>query len=275
MAIVDLPRERRAFLSDYAEDVWRCHGSDCPVQVEDIVKQLKLGPSYGDFGDAFDGLLEHRGGRFHIFCNITGDLYPEHPRVRFTLGHELGHYFIDEHRIPLANGLPPHPSFIDNPENNPAEDEANAFSAGLLMPTDAFRLELSRSSSGLQGILDVSSTLRVSVQSAALRYVALADSPCAIVMLRESGNPWWEVSESMENIGLGRIKVVRGRIPKDSATGLALSDSTKQLHRPHIMNSTAAEWFKSVFSGSTNDRFLRESAVRLGTHGVLTLLEAL
>jgi hypothetical protein len=275
MALVDLPLERRAFLSDYAEDVWRSHGNDYPVQVEEIVRELNLGPSYGDFGTAFDGLLEHRGGRFHIFCNITGDLYPNHPRVRFTLGHELGHYFIDEHRIPLANGLPPHPSFIDNPADNPAEDEANAFAAGLLMPAAAFRSELARVGNGLQGILDVGSTFNVSAQSAALRYVALSDSPCAIVMLREDGNPWWDMSVPMVNLGLSRVKVVKSRIPDDSATGLALRDSKKQWHKPHVTNSTASVWFKSIFSGGKTDRILRESAVRLGPFGVLTLLEVL
>lgn len=275
MAIVDLPRDRRAFLSDYAEDIWRSHGADYPVKPEEIVSNLKLGPSYGDFGSEFDGLIEHRRGRFHIFCNLNGDLHRNHPRVRFTLGHELGHYFIDEHRIALASGLPPHPSFIDNPNDNPAEDEANAFAAGLLMPATAFRIELAQAAANLQGILDLSSSFTVSVQSAALRYVALADSPCAIVMLRESGKPWWDVSTKMENLGLSRVKVIQSGIPGDSATGLALRDSKKKLHAPHVTNSTACEWFKGVFPGSSNDRFLSESAVRLGSYGVLTLLEVI
>ncbi len=275
MALVDLPRERRVFLYDYAEDIWRSHGGDYPVQVEDIVRQLGLGPSYGDFKNAFDGLLEHQAGHFHIFCNIAPGLYPNHPRVRFTLGHELGHFFIDEHRIPLTNGLPPHPSFIDNPSENPAEDEANTFAAGLLMPHGAFRLELSRVGSNLQGILDVSSTFSVSAQSAALRYVSLSDSACAIVMLRENGNWWWDVSARMEGHGFSRVKVVKARIPEDSATGFALRDSKKQWHKPHVTNSTAAEWFQGVFPGGSNDKFLRESAVRLGAFGVLTLLELL
>ena len=271
MSLVDLPHERREFLTDYAEDIWERYSGECPVVVEQIVSCLRLGPSYDDFGTAFDGILEHRSGRFHIFCNIAGGLYPNHPRVRFTLGHELGHYFIDEHRNALLAGLPPHPSFIDNPQDNPAEDEANAFAAGLLMPRREFLKAMQQAPTGLKGILELGSTFTVSTQSTALRYVALCGKPCAVVMFRDARKPWWDTSPAMNALGLTRIS--RNRVLHDSATGIASRDSKNKHNDPHSGTTLASAWFAGIHQGGKNDFLLNESAIRLGNFGVLTLLE--
>jgi hypothetical protein len=54
-------------------------------------------------------------GRFHIYCNLDRENLPSSPRARFTLSHELGHYFIDEHQNNLASGqVRPHPSAAEN-----------------------------------------------------------------------------------------------------------------------------------------------------------------
>src|SRR5687768_12192057 len=79
-----------------------------------IVKTKGISISFGHYGDSFDGLLEHLHGRFHIYANLNCIDYTDSPRARFTLGHELGHYFIDEHRNALASGLAPsHPSICE------------------------------------------------------------------------------------------------------------------------------------------------------------------
>src|SRR4051812_29011550 len=58
--------------------------------------------SYGNYEDAFDGLLEHRFGKFHIYLNVDR-VERNHPRMRYTFSHELAHYFIDEHRNALKS----------------------------------------------------------------------------------------------------------------------------------------------------------------------------
>lgn len=273
MARSDLPAERVEFLDDLACDVWGDFCGDRPTSVHAIASELMLGPSYADFGADFDGILEHRSGRFHIYCNTADNKYPSHPRVRFTLAHELGHYFIDEHRNALQAGQPPKPSFPDRPSDDPVEQEANAFAAALLMPKREFREALKSVPAGLQGILELGSTFGVSKQSAALRYANASGRECAIVMFRNGSPPWWEISPLLERNGLNRINVLRDSIPADSATGMALADSPKQTSEPHVTNTLASVWFGGVSSGSQRDLFFRESAVRLGTFGVLTLLE--
>jgi hypothetical protein len=275
MARSDLPAERVQFLDELARDVWYEFSVETPTSVDSIASKLRLGPSYADFGTDFDGILEHRSGRFHIYCNIADGKYSEHPRVRFTLAHELGHYFIDEHRNDLRAGQPPKPSFPDRPGDDPIEHEANAFAASLLMPRQKFQDALQAVPGGLKGILELGSTFRVSKQSAALRYANASGRECAIVMFRNGSRPWWEISPLLERSGLNRIKAQKDTIPSDSATGMALADQPSQASDPHITNTLASFWFGGISNGSTRDVFFRESAVRLGAFGVLTLLEPL
>src|SRR5688572_17919165 len=92
MSLSRIPRERREFLADLAENVWQTFSGDVPVFLDTIVEDNGLTMSHGDYGDAFEGLIEHRSGKFHIYIN-TGRTPAGSPRSRFTLGHELGHFF--------------------------------------------------------------------------------------------------------------------------------------------------------------------------------------
>jgi len=113
MAFAEIHPDRREFIADLAEDVWSTFSGERQVFVDGIIKSVGVGLTYDDYEDAFDGLIEYRSGRFHIFSNTTQGQQPNFPRVRFTLGHELAHYFIDEHRIKLRSGVPPiHPTRI-------------------------------------------------------------------------------------------------------------------------------------------------------------------
>jgi len=274
MALIELPPDRRALISELAEEVWRTHSRERQVFLDGVAKAVDVTVSYGDYGNDFDGLLEHRGGAFHIFCNTArGQAYGS-PRARFTVAHELGHYFIDEHRNALATGFPPHCSVTESPPDNPAEAEANLFAAHLLMPTVEFRKALTEVPSGLKGIIEIASTFAVSIQSAALRYTAASDKPCAIHMFRDAASPWWDISPQLKTRGFHWIRKLKAETtPDDSATGLAIRDSAATLGDPRLSGSVASAWFGGVAKGGVHDEILLESAVRLRSHGVLTLLE--
>jgi hypothetical protein len=65
----------------------------------------------------------------------------------------------------------------------------------------------------------------------------------------------------------------RADLPDDSATATALAESP-EIVEPRIHESvlTASFCFRHVASSGSRDIVLREEAVRLGRHGVLTLL---
>ena len=274
MALVELMPDRHAFISELAEDVWQTYSGERQVFLDGIANAVGTTLSYGDYGDAFDGLLEHRCAAFHIYCNTARGQPCNSPRARFTIAHELGHLFIDEHRNALLAGKPPHFSFTEHPSDNPVEVEANLFSANLLMPTKEFRKALTEVRLGLGGIIDAASTFGVSIQSSALRFTSQSRTPCAIVMFRESGKAWWNISTELKKRGYQWVqKLDREMIPIDSATGIAMHDSATSLGPIRQNGTVASAWFTGIDRGSLSDEMFLESAVRLASRGVLTLIE--
>jgi len=272
MGRVELSQARRDFLAALAEDVFQAYSINGSLALDEIAEDRDVGLTYDDFGQDFDGLIEHRSGNFHIFVNTTRNPAGS-ARARFTLGHEYGHYFIDEHRNALAAGQQPHPSFTDRPAENPAEHEANFFSSHLLMPVKAFSTALKKTQRGVQGICTLANDFNVSVQSAAIRYVAGCGRPCAIIMFREAASPWWEVSAEMESLGLIWIRRFPNLWPAECASALAQKDDPNKKNKQHETGTLANVWFTGIGAGSANNLVLKETAIRLGKWGVLTLLE--
>ncbi len=271
MPLVKIPRERRDYLADLAEGVWQEFSRDVPVYLDSIVEDNELSMSYGDYGEAFEGLIEHRSGWFHIYINTARNQFGS-PRMRFTLGHELGHFFIDEHRNALASGKPPHPSFPNRPSDNPAEQEANLFSSHLLMPTKQYKASIKTVKSGLQAVRDIASTFQVSVQCTALRYVVGSGRPCAVIMFRNGAKPWWGVSPELESMGLAWIRDLDREFPQDFATARAKAADPKKPIEIYANPTVAEMWFGNVASGGTRNVVLHEESMRLGQRGVLTML---
>ena len=266
--------ERWVAIQHLAECVFEDHWGDVPVNPESIIKDCGITLSYGNYGSAFDGSLEHRKGRFHVYCNVPTTEQRGSPRTRFTLGHELGHYFIDDHRKALASGrAPQHGSFIYDSHDNRAEHEADFFAASLLMPQSRFLEALHSSSADLQAILDISSTFNVSTQCAAIRCVDRTEWLCAIVMFREGKKPWWLISRELARSGYNYFRRLDSYQP---ARGSATFEA-EQMHAPNwtvvASTTTAATWFAGVGEASARNAILTEQAVRLGKHGVLTMLK--
>ena len=122
-----------------------------PVSVIDIAKGLGLDVIGYDLGDGISGTLVIENGKGFIGYN------PSHSkkRQRFTIGHELGHFrlhysvsrlFIDKDFLVKYRS--------DNTYTDKEmmqEQEANAFSAALLMPQDFVLNELKKQPSLSEG----------------------------------------------------------------------------------------------------------------------------
>lgn len=143
-----------------------------------------------DFRERFDGQLEyHRSkNRFLLFYNIkynqssNGD---HHPRTRFSIAHELGHYFLERHRSYLLRTGKSHPSKGEFLSDRTIETEADAFAAGLLMPTRLLRPLVNEGEMTFTNIERWANEFKTSITSTARRAVELSDFPCALVGIRE------------------------------------------------------------------------------------------
>lgn len=139
-----------------AEEIARQFGYDrTQISVSDFARRLGADIRISDDRTmkelAESGSLKVRGlGDFTIIlASFTGEL-----RNNFTIGHELGHYF-------LHSGYPDNvkPIYAPRLGTDRVEQQANRFAAGLLMPRDEFiemAAELNNSPVRLAGYFRVS-----------------------------------------------------------------------------------------------------------------------
>ena len=107
-----------------------------------------------DFPDTVDALIVEDGSKVYAAVNARQHLH----RRRFSLAHELGHYFM--HR----DGMPEEAITIDNPPSDdmgevtksPAETEADLFAGELLVPLEMLKLHLQKGIPELSRIFLVS-----------------------------------------------------------------------------------------------------------------------
>ncbi|HVV15043.1 MAG TPA: ImmA/IrrE family metallo-endopeptidase [Candidatus Paceibacterota bacterium] len=95
-----------------------------PISVEEIANQLKIKIGRAPSSE-FSGMLIRKDGRALMGINNSEGT----ARQRFTIAHELGHYFLH----------PQNDTFVDYRQNekeprNHREREADMFAAALLMP---------------------------------------------------------------------------------------------------------------------------------------------
>lgn len=164
----------------------------------------------GDFGNAFDGRIKYVGPRFLICYNTRYDEWPHtgrhHSKVIFTICHELGHYFIEEHRRILVATRAAHGSETEFVSDLLIEQQADHFAAGLLMPSRLFRPQINRKNfPTLDEIKEIRRMFQVSLTGMLVRWTQLSDFPCATIAVNDGRIQFGWVSEGFRRIGAYRV----------------------------------------------------------------------
>jgi len=267
-----LPDQRSQEIASLATTVADDYFPDQRISPRAILEDRGISCIFGDYGDAFDGLLEHKNGQFRVYCNTSRCGHSNTSRARFTLAHELGHYYIDEHRRALrTQSVRRHQSYCSFESNRLIEREADLFATCLLMPPYRFAQELKSVPEGLDGVLDLKESFGTSITSTAIRYAKHDAMPCAVIKWRPDEFGWRWISQSMYEQGLGQTMDEIEEVPRDSATAQALEDRPPDEGRYHQRGGTAAFWFPNRRHGA-GDPILWEQAASLGQLGALTLL---
>ena len=177
---------RRRTLSDLADFIATENDpSGFPLNLALIAENEGLTYNLGDYEDYFDGMLEYDGGHFHIFLNDHGKYSIDTPRIRFSFAHELGHYFIDEHRQVLESGKSLHiPSRYLLEQKDPVEKEADFFASCLLMPESVF-CQKSAGQFSYQRITDLQLVFGTSLSATLIRYMQIGPYPICVIMVRD------------------------------------------------------------------------------------------
>ena len=126
------------------------------------------------------GCLSGAGDTLGIFYSdsISSDGFR-----RFTVAHELGHYFLEKASTNTSSrtATRAHVSASGYTSDDPYEREADAFAAALLMPEGLFKSACGRVAPGFKAIESLSEECVTSLTATAIRYAVLSDDAIAVV----------------------------------------------------------------------------------------------
>lgn len=193
-----------------ADEIIRRLGVSSPTDplliAADEFPRLRVGGR--DFGNQFDGKLRFVADKqcFVLMYNTKYDaglpVGIHHPRTRFTIAHELGHYFIEHHHAYLVQGGRTHASINEFHSPLKIEREADAFAASLLLPSHLAAPRVNEAVLSVDHIQRIADDFQTSLMSTAIRSVELSHFPCAVAGIREGKVAWMFSSESLVEAGI-------------------------------------------------------------------------
>ena len=256
-------------------DFWRAEAQAAEVLAKRKISALPVDP----FGIAtangivcekvkttgISGCLCGVNNSFSIFYNVS--IASEGFR-RFSVAHELGHYFLEGHyKHIFADGNSRHVSESCYSSDDPFEREADAFAAALLMPPNLFRPACARVSSGFRAIETLSDKCVTSLTATAIRYADLSEDPIAVIGSKDNRVQFAFLSEPLkQRRGLTWPKKNTG-IPQDTATHKFNQDPHNVAQSKRVTSSSLMDvWFDC---GGAD--YVTEEVVGLGPSYGLTL----
>lgn len=188
---------------------------------------------------------------------------------RFTVAHELGHFFLPGHpqEIQAASGV--HVSRAGFSQGAASiEIEADHFAAGLLMPTHLVRQCLRRNALGLDGVLQLSGEADCSLTAAAIRAAECAEVPMAVIVSRGEEIAYGFLSESFKALKPSRYPRKGMALPAGATRAFNATPSNVTAGTRRCGETRVSDWFE----GTLHTR-LDEEIIGLGRYGfTLTVL---
>lgn len=215
------------------------------------------------------GMLLRRG-------NVFGIAYATHIDnigfQNFSVGHELGHYFLPGHvDAVLANG-DVHESRAGFSSGDRYETEADHFAATLLMPHSLFTSAMRTAGDGLAAIQKLAKQCNTSLTATAIRYAKCTCDPVAIVVSAGTEIHYCAMSDALKDIK-GLDWICRGDRLSSRTVTYAFNQNPRRVRgaERHGGDSDLQDWF-----GGDRCLSVTEEVVGLGSYGkTLTVLTAL
>jgi hypothetical protein len=188
---------------------------------------------------------------------------------RFTVAHELGHYFLDGHPEAIMESAPVHVSRAGFSEGaQPIEIEADHFASGLLLPTALVHRHLDQQAVGLKGIDALAEVSRCSLTASAIRAAECSSYPVAVVVSRGVEVRYAFMSDSFKR--LDKLEFLRRGSPLPNTLTRRFNTNTANVASGK--RACGATMLPTWFGGRRRLE-LDEQVVGLGSYGfTLTVL---
>jgi Zn-dependent peptidase ImmA (M78 family) len=177
-------------------DFWRAEAQAAEVLAKRKISALPIDPFFiaeregivcekiKSTSPGVSGCLASKNNKFGIFY---GDYYSSDGFCRFTVAHELGHYFLAGHCEHIfADGGGRHNSESGFSSDDPFEREADAFAAALLMPKELFIAACGRVQPGLVAVESLAQQCGTSLTATAIRYADLSEDGVTVVCSKDN-----------------------------------------------------------------------------------------
>lgn len=241
------------------------------VSLDKIASREDILVCPGCYGNCFTGMLRHVSGEFQIFLNLDKLRSIKYSRSRFTFAHELGHYFIDQHRKTLKAGLSlSYDRDLTYFSNNPVEKEANHFATNLLMPKQRFIADASKLEIGAEAIRELAKKYKTSLTSTAIQYRNLIDYPCTLLFWNRNRDFKKNYSDSWYNL----IKPFSQNFNMTEQVKSEIFDGFdySRLREKTITTSSLSSFYPDITFNGRKDAPVRIETLNLQSYGYISLI---
>lgn len=183
---------------------------------------------------------------------------------KFTIAHEMGHFFIEKDRLPHLRGCTPDDlnSYKSHKHN---EDSANEFAAELLMYRPWFNKFIIKRNVNFDLIKELANHFSVSLSSAAIRYANIGKYPVAVVYSKNGKVAW----STFNNYFPFRFIIQGYPVHRDSAAYDFFAGKTMQTCSDLV---PAKIWFPDNFKAKESTYLYEQNVAMPNYNAVLTML---
>lgn len=258
-------------LAAFAQNVLERHELlKFPVDVKELarLKGIHVAPLPAD-QTGISGMLARAG-------DIFGIQYATYAKnegfERFSIGHELGHYFLEGHldHITFKDELFhfSHAGFVSD---KAYEREADFFAAGLLIPSKLGKREIAAMKEGFASIERLQKRAKASFTASAIRYAQITDDP-VVVLCSQQGQVLFCFPSNEMKRARSSVWIAPGtKVPASSATnGMAKGSAFDRIGKCVERAACLSEWFPEA-----RPLRVKEEVVGLGFQDrIITVLSA-
>ncbi|HEY1806130.1 MAG TPA: ImmA/IrrE family metallo-endopeptidase [Terracidiphilus sp.] len=213
------------------------------------------------------GMLVKSGDSFGI---AYATHIPSEGFKRFSVAHELGHYFLPAHCQELfGKGETTHYSQAGFRSGITIEREADEFACGLLMPEKLFLAAARGLDDGLAGVETLATVCKTSLVATAIRLVETAKTPVAVALSINGQFEFCFLSQAMQEFPQLDWPKKGAHVPSGTVTERISHDRNAVERGDRDEDeSDLRDWF-----GGRRSATVLEEAVGLGRYGrILTMI---
>lgn len=207
-----LTEEGRKDISYWVNRARNMAGTSEIIDLESLAHHAGIKIKRGNYNNEFLGMLVYDGNQFTIHLHVEPGDNLTSPFLRYTLAHELGHFFIFSHKARLLRGEGAWKEGYILVGDELTEKEAEYFASCLLMPEE-YIVPLFESAPLTHRLLwDCARHFKVSLAAMTGRYAMLGPTPILMVW---SSNGQYEKANKSKGFPFFKLNLATGnRMPE-------------------------------------------------------------